>query len=125
MRREVNSGRTDVLPRRGSRDDRELQLTRSGSQVNLSEEYRLRRAIRVVPIGAETLDDATHEFDVIVSEIEARIAREAQTGSISGTWPPTCLEERTCVACDFLAFCPRPAGRARTATREEIDPEEI
>lgn len=126
IRREVAAGTTDVLPRRGSRDARELQLTRAGTRVDLSEEFRLRRAIRVIPIDNTTLDAATREFDEIVGQIESRIAREDETGSISATWPPTCEEYRTCVACDFKAFCPSPARRGNAVNiAEEDEPDEI
>ncbi|MHB8479863.1 MAG: PD-(D/E)XK nuclease family protein [Vulcanimicrobiaceae bacterium] len=125
IRREVTAGTTDVFPRRGSNDDRELQLTRSGTRVALSEEFLLRRAIRVVPIDNATLDNSTRQFDDIVVQIESQIAREEETGSISSTWPPTCQEYRTCVACDFKTFCPSPAMLRLGDESADSEPDEI
>src|SRR5438128_915146 len=76
----------------------------------LSEAFRFRRAIRAIPITEASIARATSEFDQIVSEIEGRVVEEAIQGSIRATWPPTCNETETCIACDFRFFCPRPAA---------------
>jgi hypothetical protein len=69
-----------------------------------------RRAIRVVSVTDASIAQATNEFDQIVSEIEEGLIDEATQASIRATWPPTCTEPETCVACDFRYFCPRPAA---------------
>jgi hypothetical protein len=63
----------------------------------------------VIPITEESIARATTAFDQIAAEIEGRVVDEAAQGSIRATWPPTCNEPETCIACDFKFFCPRPA----------------
>jgi hypothetical protein len=142
LRRDIANQKdiTDVRPAAGSRDELLLDLTRSGTRVELSEAFRLRRAIRVIPIDETTYESsmapATQQFDLIVGEIEDHIEREAATGSISQTWTHTCQDWQTCVACDFKTFCPgalkRPSsGRGQPDMDEadedddEIPPEEL
>jgi hypothetical protein len=119
---------TDVLPTPGSRDETLLELTRPGARVELSREFRLRRAIRVIPIDEAAMEPATAQFDAIVAEIESAIAREAENGSIRETWEPTCERWQTCVACDFKTFCESPKRKpARDVDRripDELDLED-
>lgn len=135
LRRDIANQRdiTDVRPAAGSRDELLLDLTRAGTRVELSEEFRLRRAIRVIPIDESTyessMEPATRQFDAIVGEIEDRIEREAQTGGISQTWTHTCKDWQTCVACDFKTFCPgalkRPPGGRTPPVGDDDDDDEI
>jgi hypothetical protein len=136
LRRDISNQKdiTDVRPVPGSRDELLLDLTRSGTRVELSEAFRLRRAIRVIPIDESTyessMEPATRQFDAIVGEIEEHIEREAETGSISQTWTHTCSQWQTCVACDFKTFCPgalkRPSrGRGQPAAADEDEDDEI
>jgi CRISPR/Cas system-associated exonuclease Cas4 (RecB family) len=110
LRAAIDRGKTDVQPTRGDPDFYALQAWTPGAVARLSEEFRYRRAIRVIQVTPASIDHATNEFDQIVSEIEGRIVDEAMQSSIRATWPPTCKEEATCVACDFRYFCPRPAA---------------
>jgi hypothetical protein len=112
IRQEVNSGLTDVRPIEGSADDYQLQTWTPGATVALSEEFRLHRAIRVIPISLESIAEATGAFDRLVGEIEYNVLREAALGHIGQAWHPTCHDRKTCSACDFLSFCPRPADGA-------------
>jgi hypothetical protein len=98
---------TDVLPQRGDPDYYALQARTAGADHGLSDAFRFRRAIRVLPVTEESVILATREFDLIVSEIEGRVMDEAARGSIRATWPATCDEAETCIACDFRFFCPR------------------
>jgi hypothetical protein len=106
----IARGRTDVQPTRGDPDFYALQAWTPGAAARLSEEFRYKRAIRVIPVTDASIAQATNQFDQIVSEIEGRVIDEATQGSIRATWPPTCTEPETCIACDFRYFCPRPAA---------------
>ena len=110
LRSAINRGRTDVTPSRGDPDFYALQSWTPGTAPGLSEAFRFRRAVRAIPITEASIAKATSEFDLIVSEIEGRVVNEAMQGSIRATWPPTCKEPETCIACDFRFFCPKPAA---------------
>lgn len=111
IKRQIDKGDTDVLPDRGSRDEQILRMWRSGQATDqLSIAYRLRRAIRVIPVTPKSLNDATREFDNVVRDIEENIQHEAAAGTIPAAWKANCTDEDTCVACDFRHFCPSPAG---------------
>jgi hypothetical protein len=109
LQKELRNKETDILPLEGSQDDYEIRGWQPGARPNLTEAYRFKRAIKVIPITAESKAHATREFDGLVSRIEAAVEREAAVGSISAAWGATCREPGTCIACDFLSFCPRPA----------------
>ncbi len=110
LQREYLQGRTDVGPESGSPDDYLLRTWRQGDMSPaFSQAFRMRRAIRVIPITPPSIDVAVHQFDQVVLGIEACVAREAQYGRIVAHWPTT-GDEPTCVACDFRHFCPSPAA---------------
>lgn len=124
LRAEVHSGRTSVSPASGSPDYYALEAWTPGATGTLSDEFRYKRAIRVIPITSDSITEATAAFDHIVGEIETRVMNEAANGSIGATWLPTCSDEETCVACDFRYFCPRPAVRPdqnRTSASDDDD----
>lgn len=103
---------TDQIPTEIS-DKNNLARWKSGYSTDgvLSQEYRLRRAIRVIPATSDSITVATDKFDGIVKEIESRINDEANTGRINDNWLPTSHDDATCVACDFKSFCSKPAGQ--------------
>lgn len=109
---QVRKKKTDVEPPKGSQDDYQIQAWTPGTQATLSPEFRMRRAIRVIPVTEESVQTATAAFDDIVAQIERNVAQEALVGHIGQAWLPTCTERQTCVACDFLSFCPQPANGA-------------
>lgn len=115
MNRAIQNNQTDVVPVRGDADYYALNTWTSGAAPGLSAAFRYRRAIRVIPVTPQSIDNATRQFDRIVCEIEGRVRDEEMRGSIRDTWPPTSDSLETCVACDFRHFCPRPAG-----SRDEI-----
>lgn len=103
-------GSTDVTPERASRDEQLVRLWRQGNDISsLSPGFRLRRAIRVVPITEDSRNEALAEFDRVVRKIEEDIFNESVQGNILQSWSPTCNDMDTCVACDFRHFCPRRA----------------
>lgn len=106
LRASIAAGRTDVAPRRGDPDDYAISTWVPGTRAQLSQEFRFRRAIRVIRVDEASIAHATGQFDRIVSEIESRVLEEFDRGSISAAWDPTCREPETCAACDFRFFCP-------------------
>ncbi|MET4037899.1 MULTISPECIES: PD-(D/E)XK nuclease family protein [unclassified Bradyrhizobium] len=119
MKAAIQNGKTDVAPTRGDPDYYALNTWTGGPAPRLSAAFRYRRAIRIIPVTQQSIDNATTQFDRIVAEIEGRVRDEEIRGSIRNTWPPNCNEPETCIACDFRHFCPNPAGtREQLATAE-------
>lgn len=113
LRSGIANGTADVLPESGSRDDQLVRMWRSGENTRqLSLEYRLGRAIRVVPITEDTIAVALNNFDGVVRRVEEDIVEEAEGSDILKAWSPDCVDEGTCAACDFRYFCPNPCGRS-------------
>ena len=65
---EIRNGLTDVVPARRSRDDYEIQNWQPGVRVQLSEAYRLERALRVIPVSEASQMVATGAFDRMVAD---------------------------------------------------------
>lgn len=118
LRGQVKSGRTDVLPVRGSEDYYVLTTARSGSGAGheLSESFRIRRALRVIPVTPASIQAAGQAFDNVVVDIEQRISREIAVGDIAQAWQPSCEDADTCVACDSRYFCSRPYPHGKNAS---------
>lgn len=108
LKREMQQGTTDEAPISGSQDAYALSVWRAGNAIPpFSQPFRMRRAIRVVPVTTTSQTNATDHFDQVVLQIEQCVGREASAGTISGHWTP-CGDAETCVACDFRHFCPNP-----------------
>ena len=111
LRRGLSNGSTDVVPKAGSQDEQIVRMWRDGMATSqLSLDFRLRRAIRVIPISPSSIECALASFDDVVRRAEEDVVNEANGRNILEAWAPNCEDEATCVACDFRHFCPRPAG---------------
>jgi CRISPR/Cas system-associated exonuclease Cas4 (RecB family) len=111
LKRGIKENKTEVLPLLGSNDEQITRMWKPGNSTDqLSLDFRLRRAIRVIPITYESTQRALLAFDDVVKLIEEDIAEEAQSGNILIAWSPSCKDDGTCAACDFRHFCPRPSG---------------
>jgi hypothetical protein len=107
LKRELANNATDVVPIPGSQDAYQLNAWRPGRQINLSLEYRLARAIRVVAVTAASQQQAGQQFDNTVVQIEQCVSAEANAGHIQRNWVAQ-GDEESCAACDFRHFCPNP-----------------
>src|ERR1043166_4832068 len=106
LKREMQRGETDIVPANGTQDAYMLNAWQQGSAIpSFSLEFRLRRAIRIVPINLASQANATGQFDNVVLQIEQCVANEAAAGNIMNHWT-ACGDEETCIACDFRHFCP-------------------
>ncbi|OPY59228.1 MAG: PD-(D/E)XK nuclease superfamily protein [Pelotomaculum sp. PtaU1.Bin035] len=111
LRNGISRNLTDVLPEPGSNDEQIIRMWRPGNDTEqLSLRFRLQRAIRVIPVTAESIQRALQAFDNVVRLAEEDIIEEAQLGNILQAWSSCYDDEDTCSACDFRHFCPRPAG---------------
>ena len=111
LRKGLQEGTTDEAPEVGSRDEQIVRMWRPGMDLGqLGLAFRLRRAIRVIPISSQSIDAALLEFDQVVRRAEEDVISEATNGNILQAWAPNSEDAATCAACDFRYFCPKPAG---------------
>lgn len=111
LKKGLANGTTDVAPDRGSPDEQIVRMWRPGmSTTQLSLDFRLRRAIRVIPATRQGIEHALDQFDKVVLQTEEDVAAESNGRDILHAWAPNCADETTCAACDFRHFCPAPAG---------------
>lgn len=108
LRQEIRKRETDVLPESGSADERLLSRpARTGQPPPLlSFDYRLARALRVVPVSDASQQAAAAEFDRVVFDIEVSRARERQSPHILTEWETNASDDATCAACDWRTICP-------------------
>jgi hypothetical protein len=111
LRKALAVGDPDVLlPETGSADEKTLRSWKPSTPGEepplLSFEYRLTRAIRVVPIDPTSIQKSLDEFDKTVARIEKCVADEANTGVVIASWEKNPSHEPTCEACDAKTFCP-------------------
>ncbi len=107
----IRNGTADVRPTPGSSDEQIVRMWRPGTDPSqLSLPFRVRRALRVIPVTDASINRALASFDDVVRRAEEDIVNEAQHGNILNVWAPNCGDSATCAACDFRHFCPKPAG---------------
>jgi hypothetical protein len=108
LKDEIAEGTTDVLPAPGSPTDVALRKwrTRDKALPELPFEYRLARALRIVPISTDSIAQAAKAFDEVVREIETCRGREVHGEPVLQAWTKNSSEEDACVVCDSRTFCP-------------------
>jgi hypothetical protein len=108
LKNEIANGATDVLPAPGSPADTALKdwKTRDKHLPTLPFEYRLARALRVVPISPSSITQALKAFDEVVKDIETCRGREVHGSPVLAAWTKNSSEEDTCVVCDSRTYCP-------------------
>jgi len=113
LRRETDKRRTDVTAEPGSSDAQAICTRKRADQAppTLSFEFRLRRALRVIPVSKDSIAFAAESFDNVVLDIELARARERSSPHILTEWPNNPTDEATCVACDWKTICPAQDGQ--------------
>jgi hypothetical protein len=105
-----NNTKDVILPETGSADERVLRNWKAKDKEDepplLSFPFRLRRAIRVIPITDASIAKSLKEFDDTVGRIEKCLAEEARTGCVISSWEKNSEHEPTCEACDSRTYCP-------------------
>ena len=99
-----------LVPTPDSSDARILQTWRPRDPTEppplLSLEFRLRRAVRIIPISPELQQHSLHQFDRLAGRITACKSRETETGQILSSWDRNSSHPPTCEACDARTWCP-------------------
>lgn len=108
LKSEVRNGSTDILPEPGSLDEAAIRSwsSRSKGDPGLSFAFRLRRALRIVPVSDSSIQHALAAFDTVVQRIEECRNKEANGQSILTAWYRNPDEEATCTVCDSRTYCP-------------------
>jgi hypothetical protein len=108
LKDEIATGTTDVAPPPGSPDEVALQQwkTRDKTLPPLSFDYRLARALRIVPITPASIAQALESFDGVVKDIETCRGQELRGQAVLTAWTKNSSQESTCVVCDSRTFCP-------------------
>ena len=105
LRKEIANNHTDVKPAKGSTAETQFAAwSKVGDPLPL--EFRLERAVRIVPVSEATIAHALNEFDTVVTRIETCRGRELRDGQIVSAWEKNPSDDATCVACDSRTFCP-------------------
>lgn len=107
LKREIASGTTDVSPAKGSAAESLLhKWTGKAALPVLPFEFRLDRALRIVPIDDKSINAALTAFDGVVKAIETCRGREVHGDPVLQAWDRNSTEENTCVVCDSRTYCP-------------------
>jgi hypothetical protein len=109
----ASSPDTDVLPQ-GADLDAITQWRRRDGRLELSKDYRLARALRVIPVTPGAITDGLGEFDTTVGHIETAVGEEASGVALHQSWRGT-PNEQTCAVCDWRSICPDVLPRFRGA----------
>ena len=105
LKRELHNGSTDVLPEVGSADYYALYRWNGREPLpQFSDDFLLRRSIRVISSSTQEANEAVHNIDAVVQEIEQCVQTEYDSGAILSTWGTNHIPE-DCAACDFRRFC--------------------
>jgi hypothetical protein len=103
-----------ILPDPGSQDEQILKDWKPNEKDEqpplLSLEFRIKRAVRVIPITDTSINKSLGQFDKTVGRIEKCIEHEAKTGCVIASWEKNAEHEPTCEACDSRTFCPEFKG---------------
>lgn len=110
FKREINNNKTDVEPESGSQDYYKLNRWAPGDRLpEFSDNFLRKRALRIINVSDNDINDALTEIDNIIASIENCSLKENNTGTIPNNWPKN-GKEQDCDACDFRHFCPSPAN---------------
>ena len=107
LKEELAKDRTDVRPQAGSEVADQLQRWHQGGPLpHLPLEFRVRRAVRVVPVTPAAIPEALTRFDEVVASIETCRGREIISGAVINSWDQNASDQATCAACDHRTYCP-------------------
>ncbi len=107
LKQEIASRSTDIYPKPGSDDEKIInKWSGRGELPELSYDFRLKRAIRVIVINSNSMEDALKEFKKVVRSIEICRGKEHKNRDIFSSWEKNQSDPSTCTACDAKTYCP-------------------
>ncbi len=107
--RQSRTGRTDVPVTFDPEAVRVLRTKRARSVAYpplAPIDFRLKRAVRVVPVDKNSMKEALERFDDVVARIETCHGTERKHGRVIASWERNAMDEGTCAACDSRTWCP-------------------
>jgi hypothetical protein len=120
LKDEIANGETDLPPPSGSADEAVIKKwkKRDKQLPQLSFDYRLARALRIVPITTQSIAQALQSFDDVVKDIESCRGKEVHGLPVLQAWDKNSNEEQTCVVCDSRTYCPDYQAKYATKHNE-------
>jgi hypothetical protein len=107
LKKEIKAGLSDVLPAPGSVEEQLILEWAPGKPVPvLPIEFKLERAVRVIPVDYQAIQTALESFDLVVKDIETCRGREWHGAPVLQAWTKNSSDEQTCVVCDSRTYCP-------------------
>lgn len=98
---------TDVIPEKGTLEDQMLTNFRGkGALTGLPYDFRLKRAMRIIPIDDNSIKRSLDAFNDVVRRIEICRGKENATSDIFSSWESNPTDKSTCTACDAKTYCP-------------------
>lgn len=99
LQKVVAEGRTDIMPK-----EQDLRRLQNGNKF--SENFRIKRSIRVVAYCPDDIQSSLEHFDNVVKCIESNlISEQSDSTDVWKHWTGQYSKDR-CVACDLKTFCP-------------------
>lgn len=86
--------------------DRDIDMLEKGNYRQLSEEFLMRRSIRIVEYDPVMIQESLKSFDEVVSELEGCVLDEMHNPKdVISCWSCSEYEQHRCIACDLKNIC--------------------
>lgn len=86
--------------------DRDIDMLEKGNYRQLSEEFLMRRSIRIVEYDPAMIQESLKSFDEVVSELEDCVLDEMHNPKdVISCWSCSEYEQHRCIACDLKNIC--------------------
>ena len=86
--------------------DVDIAAIRNGESGSLSDDFLLRRSIRIIPYDTEQIDHSLKEFDQVVSDLEKCVLKEmGNSKNVMSCWQCQTYNQKRCTACDLKTIC--------------------
>lgn len=122
LKNEIKQGKTDILPLFNHDIQAIKSYQKSNVVPNLTNQFRLNRAFKIIDISQKTIQNALQQFDKIVREVETNINIETAGGIPLLIWKGF-PEEKKCTICNLKTFCLDLANNSNIASNVGTDPQ--
>ena len=103
LKHDIKKNITDIKP---SEDDyNKLMNWKVEDKIpNFSEDFKIKRSIRIITIENKSIDDSLKNFDSTIEQIEKCIYQEKKGKNLKQIWWAI-AEKNKCISCDFKSYC--------------------